>query len=460
MVEKDEEFSKKDEENFEELESKEEEEEPKEEEEEPKEEESSEDEKLGEEEIRNIISEMEEETKEEVEEEVKEELDEVRKITEDYLPRKFKKGEIIPAVVVKVEDDGALVSVGRKFENYIPLKELTKEKNVSARDIVKEGEEINVYVVRPEGPTGELVLSKRRADYESAWRDLKEAFDNKKDIEGTVTRVVKGGLLIDLGLPAFLPRTQIELNVVRRKELNNYLNKTLKVKIIEFDREIRKIICSRRVILEEEKEKERKEYFYELKKKEGETVVGTVVGIVEFGVFVDLGKGIEGLIHLSELTWGPRKPAREIVRKKQKVKVKILNVNPEEERVSLSLRQTKPHPWENIEEKYPVGTIVKGKVIRFLPFGAVVEIEEGITGLIHISQITLKKIKKPEEALQIGQEVEAKVVELKPSDRKMRLSIRALNEEEIRKKVVEEKKFESEYIVDEEEVEKLKYLKG
>ncbi|HRU73607.1 MAG TPA: S1 RNA-binding domain-containing protein [Caldisericia bacterium] len=460
MVEKDEEFSKKDEENFEELESKEEEEETKEEEEETKEEESSEDEKLGEEEIRNIISEMEEETKEEVEEEVKEELDEVRKITEDYLPRKFKKGEIIPAVVVKVEDDGALVSVGRKFENYIPLKELTKEKNVSARDIVKEGEEINVYVVRPEGPTGELVLSKRRADYESAWRDLKEAFDNKKDIEGTVTRVVKGGLLIDLGLPAFLPRTQIELNVVRRKELNNYLNKTLKVKIIEFDREIRKIICSRRVILEEEKEKERKEYFYELKKKEGETVVGTVVGIVEFGVFVDLGKGIEGLIHLSELTWGPRKPAREIVRKKQKVKVKILNVNPEEERVSLSLRQTKPHPWENIEEKYPVGTIVKGKVIRFLPFGAVVEIEEGITGLIHISQITLKKIKKPEEALQIGQEVEAKVVELKPSDRKMRLSIRALNEEEIRKKVVEEKKFESEYIVDEEEVEKLKYLKG
>jgi len=234
----------------------------------------------------------------------------------------------------------------------------------------------------------------------------------------------------------------------------------LKVKIIEFDREIRKIICSRRVILEEEKEKERKEYFYELKKKEGEIVIGTVVGIVEFGVFVDLGKGIEGLIHLSELTWGPRKPAREIVRKKQKIKVKILNVNPEEERVSLSLRQTKSHPWENIEEKYPVGTIVKGKVIRFLPFGAVIEIEEGITGLIHISQITLKKIKKPEEALEIGQEVEAKVVELKPSDRKMRLSIRALHEEQIRKKVVEEKKFESEYIVDEEEVEKLKYLKG
>jgi len=148
------------------------------------------------------------------------------------------------------------------------------------------------------------------------------------------------------------------------------------------------------------------------------------------------------------------------VRKKQKIKVKILNVNPEEERVSLSLRQTKSHPWENVEEKYPVGTIVKGKVIRFLPFGAVIEIEEGITGLIHISQITLKKIKKPEEALEIGQEVEAKVVELKPSDRKMRLSIRALHEEQIRKKVVEEKKFESEYIVDEEEVEKLKYLKG
>lgn len=452
MVEKDEEFSKKDEEILKELETKEEEE--------KIEEESSEDEKLGEEEIRSIISEMEEEVKEEVEEEVKEELDEVRKITEDYLPRKFKKGEIITAVVVKVEDDGALVSVGRKFETYIPLKELTKEKHVSAKDIVKEGEEIEVYVVRTEGPTGELVLSKRRADYESAWREVKKAFDNKKEIEGVVTRVVKGGLLINFGLPAFLPRTQIELNVVRRKELNNYLNKTLKVKIIEFDREIRKIICSRRVILEEEKEKQRKEYFYELKKKEGEIVVGTVVGIVEFGVFVDLGKGIEGLIHLSELTWGPRKPAREIVRKKQKIKVKILNVDPEEERVSLSLRQTKSHPWENIEEKYPVGTIVKGKVIRFLPFGAVIEIEEGVTGLIHISQITLKKIKKPEEALQIGQEIEAKVVELKPLDRKMRLSVRALHEEEIRKKVVEEKKFESEYIVDEEEVEKLKYLKG
>ncbi|MGB9749915.1 MAG: 30S ribosomal protein S1 [Caldisericia bacterium] len=452
MVEKDEEFSKKDEEILEELE--------KETKEEKIEEESLEDEKLGEEEIRNIISEMEEEVKEEVEEDVKEELDEVRKITEDYLPRKFKKGEIVPAVVVKVEDDGALVSVGRKFETYIPIKELTKDKHISAKDIVKEGEEIDVYVVRTEGPTGELVLSKRRADYESTWKELKEAFENKKDIEGKVTRIVKGGLLIDLGLPAFLPRTQIELNVIRRKELNNYLNKTLKVKIIEFDREIRKIICSRRVILEEEKERERKEYFYELKKKEGEIVIGTVVGIVEFGVFVDLGKGIEGLIHLSELTWGPRKPAREIVRKKQKIKVKILNVDPDEERVSLSLRQTKSHPWENVEEKYPVGTIVKGKVIRFLPFGAVIELEEGVTGLIHISQITLKKIKKPEEALQIGQEIEAKVVELKPSDRKMRLSVRALHEEEIRKKVVEEKKFESEYIVDEEEVEKLKYLKG
>lgn len=448
MVEKDEEFLKK-EEIPEELELKEEEEE----------EVNLEDEKLGEEEIRSIISEMEEEVKEE-EEDTGEELEEIRKITEDYLPRKFKKGEIIKAVVVKVEDDGALVSVGRKFETYIPLKELTKDKHISAKDVVKEGEEVEVYVVRTEGPTGELVLSKRRADYEKIWKELKDAFENKREIEGVVTRVVKGGLLIDLGLPAFLPRTQIELNVVRRKELNNYLNKKLKVKIIEFDREIRKIICSRRVILEEEKERERKEHFYELKKKEGEIVIGTVVGIVEFGVFVDLGKGVEGLVHLSELTWGPRKPAREIVRKKQKIKVKILKVDPEEERVSLSLRQTKPHPWENIEEKYPVGTIVKGKVIRFLPFGAVIEIEEGITGLIHVSQITLKKIKKPEEALQIGQEVEAKVVELKPEDRKMRLSIRALHEEEIRRKVTEEKKFESEYVVDEDEVEKLKYLKG
>lgn len=451
MVEKDEEFSN--EEILNELNEKEEEE--------KVEEESDEDEKLGEEEIRNIISEMEEEVKEEEkEEETSEELDEIKKITEDYLPKKFKKGEIIKAIVVKVEDDGALVSVGRKYETYIPLKELTKEKKLSAKDVVKEGEEIDVYVVRTEGPNGDLVLSKRRADYELAWSYLKEVFENKKEIEGVITRVVKGGLLIDLGLPAFLPRTQIELDIVRKKDLNSYLNKTLKVKIIEFDREIRKIICSRRVILEEEKERERKEYFYELKKKEGEIVFGTVVGIVEFGVFVDLGKGVEGLIHLSELTWGPRKPAREVVRKKQKIRVKILNVDPEEERVSLSLRQIKPHPWENVEEKYPVGSIVKGKVIRFLPFGAVVEIEEGITGLIHVSQITLKKIKKPEEALQIGQEVEAKVVELKPADRKMRLSIKALHEEEIRKKIVEEKKLESEYLVDEEEVEKLKYLKG
>ncbi|MDI6861084.1 MAG: S1 RNA-binding domain-containing protein [Caldisericia bacterium] len=419
-----------------------------------------EEESLGEEEIRNILSEMEKEEEEEEEENSNEELEEIKKITEDYLPRKFKKGEIIKAIVVKVEDDGALVSVGRKFETYIPLKELTKEKGVSAKDIVKEGEEIDVYVVRSEGPTGDLVLSKRRADYEKVWRELKEAYENKREIEGTVTRVVKGGLLIDLGLPAFLPRTQIELDIVKKKDLSNYLNKKLKVKIIEFDREIRKIIVSRRVILEEEKERERKEYFYQLKEKEGEIVVGTVVGIVEFGVFVDLGKGVEGLIHLSELTWGPRKPAREVVRKKQKIRVKILKVDPEEEKISLSLRQTKPHPWDNIEERYPVGTIVKGKVIRFLPFGAVIELEEGVTGLIHVSQISLKKIKKPEEALQIGQEVEAKVVELKPEDRKMRLSIKALFEEEIRRKVVQEKKIESEYIVDEEEVEKLKFLKG
>lgn len=423
--------------------------------EEEKEEEVKEEEKSGEEEIKNIIKEMEaEETKEEENEES------LRKITEDYLPKRLRRGEIIKAIVVKVDDDGALVSIGRKSETFIPLKELTRAKVSSAKEVVHEGEEIDVYVVRTEGPMGDLVLSKRRADYEKVWRRLKEAYENQEPLEGEVTKVVKGGLLIDLGIPAFLPRTQIELDIVRRKELPNYVGKKLPVKIIEFDREIRKVICSRRVILEEEKERERKEYFNELKEKEGEIVVGTVVGIVEFGVFVDLGKGVEGLIHLSELTWGPRKPPRQVVRKKQKVRVKILKVDPENERVSLSLRQAKPHPWENIMDKYPPGTIVKGKVIRFLPFGAVVEIEEGITGLIHISQISLKRIKKPEDALQLGQEVEAKVVEVRPEERKMRLSIRALQEENIRKKVKTEKEIESKYIVDEKDVEKLKFLKG
>jgi len=423
--------------------------------EEEKEEEVKEEEKSGEEEIKNIIKEMEaEETKGEENEES------LRKITEDYLPKRLRRGEIIKAIVVKVDDDGALVSIGRKSETFIPLKELTRAKVSSAKEVVHEGEEIDVYVVRTEGPMGDLVLSKRRADYEKVWRRLKEAYENQEPLEGEVTKVVKGGLLIDLGIPAFLPRTQIELDIVRRKELPNYVGKKLPVKIIEFDREIRKVICSRRVILEEEKERERKEYFNELKEKEGEIVVGTVVGIVEFGVFVDLGKGVEGLIHLSELTWGPRKPPRQVVRKKQKVRVKILKVDPENERVSLSLRQAKPHPWENIMDKYPPGTIVKGKVIRFLPFGAVVEIEEGITGLIHISQISLKRIKKPEDALQLGQEIEAKVVEVRPEERKMRLSIRALQEENIRKKVKTEKEIESKYIVDEKDVEKLKFLKG
>jgi len=413
-----------------------------------------EEEKSGEEEIKNIIKEIEdEETKGEENEE------RLRKITEDYLPKRLRKGEIIKAIVVKVDDDGALVSIGRKSENFIPLKELTRTKVSSAKEVVHEGEEIDVYVVRTEGPMGDLVLSKRRADYEKVWRRLKEAYENQEALEGEVTKVVKGGLLIDLGIPAFLPRTQLELDIVRRKDLPKYVGKKLPVKIIEFDREIRKVICSRRVILEEEKERERKDYFNELKEKKGEIVVGTVVGIVEFGVFVDLGKGVEGLIHLSELTWGPRKPPRQVVRKKQKVRVKILKVDPENERVSLSLRQAKPHPWENIMDKYPPGTIVKGKVIRFLPFGAVVEIEEGITGLIHISQISLKRIKKPEDALQLGQEVEAKVVEVRPEERKMRLSIRALQEENIRKKVKTEKEIESKYIVDEKDVEKLKFLK-
>jgi len=423
--------------------------------EETKEGEVKEEEKSGEEEIRNIIKEIEEEETKEGENE-----ESLRKITEDYLPKRLRKGEIIKAMVVKVDDDGALVSIGRKSETFVPLKELTRTKVSSAKEVVHEGEEIDVYVVRTEGAMGDLVLSKRRADYEKVWRKLKEAYDNQEPLEGEITKVVKGGLLIDLGIPAFLPRTQLELDIVRRKDLPNYVGKKFPVKIIEFDREIRKVICSRRVILEEEKERERKEYFNELKEKEGEIVVGTVVGIVEFGVFVALGKGVEGLIHLSELTWGPRKPPRQVVRKKQKVRVKILKVDPENERVSLSLRQAKPHPWENIMDKYPPGTIVKGKVIRFLPFGAVVEIEEGITGLIHISQISLKRIKKPEDALQLGQEVEAKVVEVRPEERKMRLSIRALQEETLRKKVKTEKEVESKYIVDEKDVDKLKFLKG
>jgi len=342
----------------------------------------------------------------------------------NFLPKEYKAGDIITVTVVKIDPKGVYVSAQTKEDVFIPLKGLSNKPISSPEEVVKVGGKIEVMVLR-DGPN--LVLSKKLADISKKYNELIDKMKKSERVKANVVRVIKGGLLLDIdGVSAFLPQSQVGLK--KGETLDSYVGKELEVELVEIEPKVKRVIASRINVLKEEREKLRKLALVNIKKDA--IYEGVVRSIQDFGVFVDLGKGIDGLIRVNELNWGRRKDPHEILKVGQKVKVKVLSVNLDTQSISLSLRQTKPHPWETVEEKYPIESIVEGTVIRIHPFGVVVEIEEGITGLIHISQLDSKRIDKIENFVKIGDKIKAKVLSIDKENRKMKLSRKALLEDE------------------------------
>src|SRR5450830_1789396 len=285
-----------------------------------------------------------------------------------YAPRLLRRGDVIDVSVVKLERDGVMVNAGGKGDYYLPLNRLTMRTDVAVGEIAHVGETMKVAVVKEEDEQGTAVLSKLKADQEEVWTDVERYFEEQTIVTAKVTKAIKGGLLVDIGVPCFLPQSQVASDY--RNNLPSLVGQDIPVKVTEFDKKLRRIIASHRAAMQVIRQKHKKEFFTEI--QPGDIYEGTVNGIAEFGAFVDIGYGVEGLVHLSELTYGRRRPVEEVVQKKDKVKVKVLKVDPETGKVSLSIKQTKPHPWETIEEDYPVGMILEGAVIRILTFGAII----------------------------------------------------------------------------------------
>ena len=364
-------------------------------------------------------------------EEVKRYMEEVtnqetdKKQLEDALSvKEIRKGDIVKGTVVQVGDDEVMVDIGGKSEGVIPLRELSCCDIRSPKVMFKVGDELEVAVIRVQDDEGKILLSKRKADAEKAWDMLKIAMDDRTPVEGVVTEIVKGGLLVDLGVQGFLPASLIERGYV--EDLAKYVGEKLTVLVIEVRRESRKVILSRKAILEEEYQKKRVSLWKEI--EEGQVRKGIVRRLTNFGAFVELG-GVDGLLHVSEMAWYRVGHPSEILKENDEIEVFILSIDRNNEKVSLSLKKILPNPWQNIAEKYGVGQIVKGKIVRLAPFGAFVELEPGIDALIHISQLSDKRIGTPSEVVKVGEEVTAKVTDIEIEKHKISLSIRELNKE-------------------------------
>ncbi|HHY13169.1 MAG TPA: bifunctional 4-hydroxy-3-methylbut-2-enyl diphosphate reductase/30S ribosomal protein S1, partial [Thermoanaerobacterales bacterium] len=328
-------------------------------------------------------------------------------------------GDIAKGTVVQVSDNEVMVNVGYKSDGIIPLHELSN-KDVSPDELVKNGDEIDVYVLKVEDKDGDLILSKKRADIIKAWEKIEELFETQEIIEAKVTEEVKGGLLVSIeGLRGFIPASHVDLQYVPK--LSVFIGENFRLKIIEVDRTKNRIILSRKTILEEEYEQKRAETWETI--KEGQIIKGKVQRLTDFGVFVDIG-GVDGLVHISELSWGRVNHPSEVVKEGEEIDVKVLNVDKERNRISLGIKQTFPNPWESVEDRYTVGSIITGKVVKLVDFGAFVEVEPGIEGLVHISQISWEHVVKPDDVLSTGQEVKIKIMELNPQEHRMSLSIK------------------------------------
>lgn len=336
--------------------------------------------------------------------------------------RSLSVGDKVKASVVKVEEKQVLVSIeGSKVDGIIPISELSNLHIETASDAVKEGDELNLVVTKVEEDA--VILSKRKYDAEKAWDELKEKFENQEIIEAEVNEVVKGGLVVDLGVRGFVPASLVEDHFV--EDFSDYKGKTLPFLIVELDEDKNRLILSHRAVVEKEKEEKRQDILDHL--EAGQVLEGTVQRLTNFGVFVDIG-GIDGLVHISQLAHERVETPSDVVKEGEKVKVKVLSVDRDNGRISLSIKDTLPGPWEGIEQKAQKGTVLTGTVKRLVSFGAFVEVFPGVEGLVHISQISHKHVSTPHEVLREGQEVQVKVLDVNEQAHRLSLSMKELEQ--------------------------------
>ncbi|MGJ9412071.1 30S ribosomal protein S1 [Aeromicrobium sp. CF4.19] len=335
----------------------------------------------------------------------------------------FNDGDIVDGTIVKVDRDEVLLDIGYKTEGVIPSRELSIKHDVDPSEVVSVGDHVEALVLQKEDKEGRLILSKKRAQYERAWGDIEKIKAEDGVVEGTVIEVVKGGLIMDIGLRGFLPASLVEMRRVR--DLDPYIGQKIEAKIIELDKNRNNVVLSRRAWLEQTQSAVRQKFLDELKK--GQVRKGTISSIVNFGAFVDLG-GVDGLVHVSELSWKHIDHPNEVVQVGDEVTVEVLDVDLERERVSLSLKATQEDPWQQFARTHQIGQIVPGKVTKLVPFGAFVRVEEGIEGLVHISELAERHVEIPEQVVQIGDSVMVKIIDIDLERRRISLSLKQANE--------------------------------
>lgn len=342
--------------------------------------------------------------------------------------KNFEVGDKVTGQVRKVEEKQVLVDLqGSKLDGIIPISELSSLHIEKASDAVRVGEELELEVLKVEEEA--LILSKRKVDAEKAWESLEQKFQSGEVIETEVKDVVKGGLVVDLGVRGFVPASLVETYFV--EDFSDYKGRTLVFKIVELDKEKNRLILSHRAVVEEEKGKQKQSRLDAL--QAGQIIDGTVQRITDFGAFVDIG-GIDGLVHISQLSHEHVNKPSDVVQEGQKVQVKVLSVDRDNERISLSIKETLPGPWSNISEKAPKGSVLTGTVKRLVSYGAFVEVFPGVEGLVHISQIAHKHIGTPHEVLKEGQEVTVKVLDSNEAEQRLSLSIKELLEKDAEEK--------------------------
>jgi small subunit ribosomal protein S1 len=335
----------------------------------------------------------------------------------------FNDGDLVEGTVVKVDRDEVLLDIGYKTEGVIPSRELSIKHDVDPGDVVSVGDQVEALVLTKEDKEGRLILSKKRAQYERAWGDIEKVKEEDGVVTGTVIEVVKGGLILDIGLRGFLPASLVEMRRVR--DLAPYIGQQIEAKIIELDKNRNNVVLSRRAWLEQTQSEVRSTFLNKLEK--GQVRPGVVSSIVNFGAFVDLG-GVDGLVHVSELSWKHIDHPSEVVEVGQEVTVEVLEVDLDRERVSLSLKATQEDPWQTFARTHALGQVVPGKVTKLVPFGAFVRVEDGIEGLVHISELAVRHVELAEQVVSVGDELFVKVIDIDLERRRISLSLKQANE--------------------------------
>jgi small subunit ribosomal protein S1 len=340
----------------------------------------------------------------------------------DATIKPIREGDVVSGQVVRIDKDEVLVDIGYKSEGVIPSTELSIRRSVDPQQEVSLGEQVDALVLTKEDQEGRLILSKKRARFEKAWRRIEAAAESGEPVEGTVIEVVKGGLILDLGVRGFLPASLVDIRRVHN--LDEFMSQKLECKVIELNRSRNNVVLSRRAVLEEERKEVRQQILGRL--QPGQVVEGKISNIVDFGAFVDLD-GIDGLIHISELSWSHVNHPSEVLDIGQTVRVKVLDIDRERQRISLGLKQTQEDPWQRVLDTYGSGDVLEGKVTKVVAFGAFVEIVPGVEGLVHISELAEHHVESPSEVVEPGTQVRVRILEIDEERRRISLSIKRVD---------------------------------